>query len=178
MNLQNLTPGQVAALAALATVAAAAVSAAAGLTIALVNGWTGRRLAESNARRERRVKLLTPLMDDLEKEYVLVIELFEAYTKGDTQKYSELRDVFVGRIGPASSQIRDYRVLGLAGTLASKRSKYTLASARLIGRMSVEIEELAASEEERVSRVLPAWGKFLRSVDGLYRAADKWMFRA
>src|SRR5688500_18869583 len=75
----DLTSQQIATLALLVTLISAVVASITALVVTAINYLAARHLASLNATRERRLKLLTPLVDYLDTRLLLYNQLNDSY---------------------------------------------------------------------------------------------------
>jgi hypothetical protein len=75
IDLTSLTPGQIGAVTAAATLAGAIIGGTFALSIALVNAWSARRLDRTKSRRDYYLAMFRPLFDALDSDIIVCSNL-------------------------------------------------------------------------------------------------------
>jgi hypothetical protein len=78
INLKALEPGQIVLLTIAATIIASIVGAITAFVVATVNAYAASRLARESAKRDHRLRTITPYLEHLDKRIALYRELMDA----------------------------------------------------------------------------------------------------
>jgi hypothetical protein len=150
MDFTNLKPGEIAALAAFATLLSAVVAGTFALTTAAVNGWNSRRLAEASAKRAYFLEAHGELLKRLDAVIAASEALMYRAESGDAKK---IRATFVQlpRIIDASRPQGGGAALGEGGIYC--------------GVVEAAFRRLIADEkaDEWEKRVLDGWRQYYTS---------------
>lgn len=106
IDLTQLTPGQIAVVAASATVLAALIGGAFGVGVAAVNAWSAQRLARQAARRDYRIRVLEPFLARLDEDVPRLTELVRLLYR----KSTSLTEGPIGEIGRRTAREDDAKL--------------------------------------------------------------------